>query len=208
MSNKSCQNIWKLIYSTKYVSFLLKTLKSPGFSLGSQVFGAAGRAFKDEAHFTLGRITALDPTYICFYLYKSDYLNAGTDYSDGRLRTLSIEDAFQVDVIHTNGGQFGYEQKIGSMDFYPNRGSEQPGCDTNFVCSHLRAPKLFARTIADENAQKYMACKYEEAPCNDEKNPACMPMGYHRKFDDPHGKYYLETESESDVVGALTILFS
>lgn len=47
---------------------------------------------------------------------------------------LDQTDAKYVDVIHsdisyfTQGG-FGLKQKIGNVDFYPNGGHSQPGCD-------------------------------------------------------------------------------
>lgn len=49
---------------------------------------------------------------------------------------LDQSDAKYVDVIHSdieyfvNGG-FGLKKKIGHVDFYPNGGWDQPGCDEN-----------------------------------------------------------------------------
>lgn len=43
---------------------------------------------------------------------------------------LSWTDAAFVDVIHTDGGHFGFARPIGHADFYPNGGvRRQPGCD-------------------------------------------------------------------------------
>lgn len=85
---------------------------------------------------------------------------------------LDSSDAIFVDVIHTNGGDnnFGYigaEQPCGHLDFYPNGGSDQPGCDLSdtllpinldpnlvieygsdvLFCSHSRSHELFTESL-------------------------------------------------------------
>lgn len=184
-----------------YLNFLRKTSKLPGHSLGAQTLGAAGREFKKKTGYPLGRITGLDPANPCFY-HK--------DIVDDRLKSLSKFDARLIDVIHTNGGYLGVQRKIGHMDFYPNGGSEQAGCDSNIKCSHERAPVYFDRTVVDINKNKYKACNYEvddkkePRPCNDATNPSDVTMGYHIKYSDRPGKFYLKTEKEYGKVGALT----
>ena len=53
-----------------------------------------------------------------------------TQYSDAA--RLSKKDAFFVDVIHTDGccgvPYYGMMDPVGHVDFYPNGGVDQPGC--------------------------------------------------------------------------------
>lgn len=63
------------------------------------------------------RITALDPAGPSFERAEID----------GNLR-LSDADATLVDVIHTDVGHYGFNGSIGHVDFYPNGGTNQPGC--------------------------------------------------------------------------------
>ena len=44
---------------------------------------------------------------------------------------LDPTDADYVDVIHTDAGGFGVSYNVGHIDFYPNGGSTQPGCQFN-----------------------------------------------------------------------------
>ncbi|ESP04958.1 hypothetical protein LOTGIDRAFT_70058, partial [Lottia gigantea] len=66
-----------------------------------------------------GRITGLDPAGFRFI----------NNPPSGR---LAKTDADFVDVIHTNDGhvkELGNGETLGTVDFYPNGGEEQPGCD-------------------------------------------------------------------------------
>ena len=70
---------------------------------------------------------------MCFYLLGLDpgdlpyglrvYENAHP------LVRLDRSDADFVDVIHTDINGLGIDQPIGHLDFYPNGGAKQPGCD-------------------------------------------------------------------------------
>lgn len=69
----------------------------------------------------VGRITGLDAAYPL-------YMNTG---GDGH---LTKTDAMFVDVIHTDGGNFGFPNPLGHVDFYPNGGKPiQPGCNLDSV---------------------------------------------------------------------------
>lgn len=84
-----------------------------GHSLGGQIAGFVGKRVTSETNLTIGKITALDP--------------AGPLFSDGF--RLVATDAEIVEVIHTDGGSFGYYGESGTVDFYPNGGTPiQPGC--------------------------------------------------------------------------------
>jgi len=61
------------------------------------------------------RFTALDPARPTFD-------------SKGPGERIDKSDAIQVQVIHTNAGNLGIEEMIGDSDFYPNGGTQQPGC--------------------------------------------------------------------------------
>ena len=61
-------------------------------------------------------LTALDPAFPGFMTPDTN-------------TRLSSSDAKFVDVIHTDGGFFGFPYSIGHADFFPNGGiAVQPGC--------------------------------------------------------------------------------
>ncbi|XP_064624726.1 pancreatic triacylglycerol lipase-like isoform X2 [Lineus longissimus] len=142
-----------------------------GHSLGAHIAGYAGERLR-----FLGRITALDP---------ADPYFSGTDIAV----RLDPSDALFVDVIHTdaepfiailtNEGGFGMRSPTGHVDFYPNGGLTQPGCDNDvtailieglyeggkrFVaCDHLRAYEFFTDSINN-------ICKYKAYPCKSDED--------------------------------------
>lgn len=118
-----------------------------GHSLGAHVLGFSGRLSK-----SFYRITGLDP--------------AGPDFETVNVnRRLRKTDAKLVDVIHTDGywpgwdpfgwikNHYGTLIPLGTVDFYPNFGYEQPGCHyvpTIIACSHTRVLRLFSWSITNQ----------------------------------------------------------
>jgi len=105
-----------------------------GHSLGAHTAGYAGDRYAGSRVEGLGRITGLDPAEPYFeWLHDSIRL----DPSDAQF----------VDVIHTNGESifnvvvggsgFGLMQKSGHVDFYPNGGLRQPGCEHKDLCNDI-----------------------------------------------------------------------
>ncbi|KAF2902054.1 hypothetical protein ILUMI_04153 [Ignelater luminosus] len=164
-----------------------------GHSLGAHTAGYAGSMVPG-----LGRITGLDPA---------------EPYFQGMPPHIRLDpsDAQLVDVIHTDGKSifflgYGMSQPCGHIDFYPNNGKEQPGCDITqtplvpltlirdgleeasrvlVACNHVRAIKLFIDSI---NSQ----CPYIAHQCPSYQHflagkcftckpgsGACALMGYH-----------------------------
>ncbi|KAK7861911.1 hypothetical protein R5R35_010809 [Gryllus longicercus] len=137
-----------------------------GHSLGAHTAGYAGERIAG-----LGRITGLDPAEPYFQGLPS-------------FVRLDPSDANFVDVIHTDGKSifllgYGMSQPCGHLDFYPNNGKEQPGCDLTetplpltlikegleeasrvlVACNHIRAIKLFTDSINGE-------CPYVAHQCD------------------------------------------
>ncbi|KAL4235957.1 hypothetical protein ACF0H5_004345 [Mactra antiquata] len=178
-----------------------------GHSLGAHICGYAG-----ERTANLGRISGLDPADPYF------------QYTDITVR-LDPTDALFVDIMHTNGANiltlgYGMVQPCGHVDYYPNAGLNQPGCDVNPVtkllvtgdiyeggkqivaCSHLRAHDYFTESINS-------ACQFNGYTCrgyDDFERGMCLPctdgncgfMGFHADRTKPapgktHVKYYLDT---------------
>jgi len=115
-----------------------------GHSLGAHLMGFAGKCSQ-----SFDRITGLDPAGP----------NFETELTPSR---LTANDAKFVDVIHTDGyskpwtlqsmtaptNHYGTLIPMGTVDFYPNWGHSQPGCETfSFIGSHNRAFSLFTQTI-------------------------------------------------------------
>lgn len=59
---------------------------------------------------------------------------------------LRSTDARYVEVIHTEVSQIGVPVAVGDVDFFPQGGVSQPGCQ-NVDCSHNRAWRLFAASL-------------------------------------------------------------
>lgn len=82
--------------------------------MGGQAAGFVGKRVIEETGTPIKKITALDP--------------AGPLFVDGY--RLVPTDAEIVEVVHTDGGVFGYLGECGTVDFYPNGGTPiQPGCE-------------------------------------------------------------------------------
>ncbi|PSN39632.1 hypothetical protein C0J52_13799 [Blattella germanica] len=141
-----------------------------GHSLGAHTAGYAGERIAG-----LGRITGLDPAEPYFQGMPS-------------FVRLDPSDAKFVDVIHTDGKSifllgYGMRQPCGHVDFYPNNGKEQPGCDLTeaplpltliregieeasrvlVACNHIRAIKLFIDSINSK-------CPYIARRCDSYQN--------------------------------------
>ncbi|XP_023167600.2 pancreatic lipase-related protein 2 [Drosophila hydei] len=172
-----------------------------GHSLGSHLSGYAGYHLQQDFGLKLGRITGLDPAAPLF-----------TD-TDTIVR-LDRSDAKFVDVLHTDAnplmkGGLGIIQRIGHVDFYPNGGFDNPGCDkklqdvmksnrksTFFMtmqefigCNHLRSEQFFMESISSKCPFLGITCdsyeSFKDAKCIscDEPGHLCMRMGFHSQQD-------------------------
>ncbi|KAF2900075.1 hypothetical protein ILUMI_06111 [Ignelater luminosus] len=145
----------------KFLCYLHTQLRVPlnkihlvGYGMGGQMAGLVGQETQKQCKIKLERITGLDP---------AGPLYQGLDKS----RRLDESDAAFVDVIHTNGGYLGYNGPCGTVDFFVNCGTYQPGCietgsgltPQNLLalpvkmvsCSHLRALQYFTESINSDN---------------------------------------------------------
>ncbi|XP_030325198.1 lipase member I isoform X2 [Calypte anna] len=89
----------------------LNTIHMIGVSLGAHIAGFVGQQYNGK----IGRITGLDPAGPTFTGVPPD-------------RRLDRTDAQFVDVIHSDTDALGFKKPLGTIDFYPNGGMDQPGC--------------------------------------------------------------------------------
>ncbi|KAK7069512.1 hypothetical protein SK128_016319 [Halocaridina rubra] len=173
----------------KHLSLQPKDVHIIGHSLGSHIAGYAGERIRG-----LGRITGLDPAEPFF------------QYMPPSVR-LDPTDAKFVDVIHTDVDSIifiaqavglGLWQPVGHIDFYPNDGRKQPGCNSFYhipitaltdgldlfegldaaqkelvACNHNRAAKLFTDSIRSQ-------CPYMAFQCDSYKqylDGECLTCG-------------------------------
>ncbi|XP_027766802.1 lipase member H-like, partial [Empidonax traillii] len=147
-----------------------------GVSLGAHVAGFVGQKYNGK----LGRITGLDP--------------AGPSFTheppDGR---LDRSDAQFVDVIHSDTDALGFKKPLGTIDFYPNGGTDQPGCPNTvfsgiqfFKCDHQRAVFLFLASLKRKCDIITYPCEsysdYKRGKCVDcdaFQPMSCPVLGYH-----------------------------
>lgn len=145
------------------------------------------------------RITGLDPAGPLYEWPHMEYLD----------EVLDPTDADFVDVIHTNAGRIGSVLPGGHLDFYPNGGEIQPGCEsceffTNQLqkwrkigvflgsCSHIRATEYW--TVSIKNPSLFRAFLYSDWLLY--RNVTWYPMGIAANKSFPHGTYYLEVDLE------------
>ncbi|XP_043505500.1 putative endothelial lipase [Polistes fuscatus] len=167
-----------------------------GFSLGAEIAGFMGKALAPRL---VGRITGLDAAYPL-------YMNTG---KEGH---LTASDAAFVDVIHTDGGIFGFPNPLGHADFYPNGGKPpQPGCSLESIfrrgimllirekitCGHYRAWMLYVESVKNPLGFPASRCPRwrQEIHANCRWTPdALMGFAIDTKT---RGKYYLRTNGRS-----------
>lgn len=136
---------------------------------------------------TIGAIFALDP--------------AGPGFESNKTATrLQPDDAEYVECIHTNGETLGLKEAFCQVDFFPNFGMKQPGCNifTRDLCSHSRAWKLFAESLISKftaNECESMKDIHDKFPCNG----AEITMGSDNveAKRNASGIFYLSTNSEA-----------
>ncbi|XP_055916677.1 phospholipase A1-like [Eupeodes corollae] len=135
-------NIGKSIAS--FIDFLNESVNMPfesltliGFSLGAHACGYAGKNVKRGR---VNHIIGLDPAGPLY------------DYSDCSKRLCSTDAVF-VESIQTNALLLGFLQPIGKATYYPNGGTNQPGCRTDWtgVCSHFRSYMYYSEALLRNN---------------------------------------------------------
>nr|XP_026650836.1 lipase member H [Zonotrichia albicollis] len=157
----------------------LDSMHMIGVSLGAHISGFVGQMFDG----TLGRITG-EPSsssppaprtgsevvprpWLCAAgLDPAGPLYRGTAPSE----RLDPTDAQFVDVIHSDTDGLGYGEALGHIDFYPNGGTDQPGCPLTifsglqyFKCDHQRSVFLFLSSLTQN-------CNITTYPCNSYRN--------------------------------------
>ncbi|XP_052129985.1 pancreatic lipase-related protein 2-like [Frankliniella occidentalis] len=187
-----------------------------GHSLGAHLAGYAGYHLRQDFNLKLGRITGMDPAQPHF---------SNTD----PLVRLDPTDAVFVDVIHTDAidhvtGGFGIEEPIGHLDFYPNGGNNQPGCEQNILsfiskedgslfkgikkfigCNHVRAHEFFSETIL----RAHSSCGFWGVECESYdkfRNGscfACTAPGHHHHGNKGAGHGLAHVHSDHGQAGPL-----
>uniref|UniRef100_A0A6J0T1B6 Lipase member I n=1 Tax=Pogona vitticeps TaxID=103695 RepID=A0A6J0T1B6_9SAUR len=167
-------NYHSAVFNAKKVVDILKTLIDQmvengaslnsvymiGVSLGAHIAGFVGKIYNGK----IGRITGLDP--------------AGPSFTGkSPEERLHYTDAQFVDVIHTDIDVLGYRKPLGNIDFYPNGGTDQPGCPITllgglqyFKCDHQRSVFLYLASLKHN-------CNVTAYPCDsyvDYRNGKCV----------------------------------
>ncbi|XP_033761210.1 inactive pancreatic lipase-related protein 1-like [Pecten maximus] len=180
-----------------------------GHSLGAQIAGHIGYRVKGIA-----RISGLDPA-------EPDFRGQPAD------QRLDASDATFVDIIHTDGSAFigvsgyGMMDAIGHVDFYPNGGQHQPGCNekpltsaianilhgsvsgaaSSLSCSHSRAVSLFIESINSPCKFYAHVCasssQFDNGACLACPSGGCPVMGYEAYRTSQRGSFYLSTAGSS-----------
>ncbi|KAK8730445.1 hypothetical protein OTU49_008013 [Cherax quadricarinatus] len=186
----------------KFADVPISSFHLVGHSLGSHLNGHTGTYLRDTYGLFLPRITALDPA--------EPYFN-----DTHTITRLDPSDALFVDVIHTDDSPIlgfplsvGMTQPIGHLDFFPNGGHQQPGCDGNIQCQHHRAITLFTESIRQSCPLSAVSCNsYEEfieGECwGCDGDHYCSPMGVAAAPLplQPLTKFFLHTNDHSPYCG-------
>ncbi|XP_070562305.1 phospholipase A1 VesT1.02-like [Ptychodera flava] len=161
-------------------------IRGVGHSLGAHVLGKAGRESR-----VFSRITGLDP--------------AGPDFEDNHVdRMLKRSDANMVDVIHTCGyfeghsiplNHFGTLKPLGTVDFYPNYGCGQDGCEHTLGGSHSRVLDYYIYSIRHPGEFTTNLVLDGVPSCNapvkkTKRGRSAAEMGYHCK-ESSSGLYFI-----------------
>ncbi|XP_055386258.1 endothelial lipase-like [Condylostylus longicornis] len=171
-------------FLNNYAKLSFNDIHLIGHSLGAHVCGFIGKNVKN------GRIPiifGLDPALPLFqYIEKN--------------KRLSNDDAFYVETIHTNGGFLGFMDPIGISSFYPNYGSQQPGCglDLGRKCSHERSFELFADAIENDYFIPRQCNTFDDLVnqnCNNIISKDIKMGSYLNAFRNAKGIFYLPTSS-------------
>ncbi|XP_050305094.1 pancreatic triacylglycerol lipase-like [Anthonomus grandis grandis] len=169
-----------------------------GHSLGAHLCGYIGYTLQDVFGLNLGRISGLDPA-------EPHFAHAA------RPVRLDRTAAKYVDIIHSDASQFirgslGMTESIGHIDFFPNGGSNQPGCGKSMVqfikdekgsvfngvkkylgCNHQRAHQLYLDSIRPTCSYLTISCtSYEDfvdGKCWEcgKYGERCIKFGYHSR---------------------------
>lgn len=99
------------------------------FNFQAHIAGITGKRFQGR----INAIFGLDPAGPLFSLNSPN----------GR---FASGDAVYTEGIRTDIGGSGFSEPLAQADFYPNWGSNQPGCLSG-SCSHSRAHVIFAESI-------------------------------------------------------------
>ncbi|XP_003701803.1 pancreatic triacylglycerol lipase [Megachile rotundata] len=181
-----------------------------GHSLGAHTCGYVGYTLRQRYDYKLGRITGLDPA-------EPHFSNTST------MVRLDPTDATFVTAIHTDcnpfiSGGLGITQPVAHIDFYPNGGRNQPGCNEGVLnsitlergsffrgikrflgCNHIRSYEYFIESINTNCPFLAVPCsswdKFEEGSCFDCVNQYCPRFGLDAQPGNYHASVYLLTGS-------------
>lgn len=137
---------------------------------------------------------------------------------------LDPTDADFVTAIHTDSSPFmtgglGITQPVAHIDFYPNGGRNQPGCNNGVLnsitlergsffkgikrflgCNHIRSYDYFIESINTDCPFLAVPCsswtQFQEGKCFDCTNQYCPRLGYDAQPGNYHASVYLMTASE------------
>ncbi|KAF5301941.1 hypothetical protein FQR65_LT08676 [Abscondita terminalis] len=176
----------------------LKHVHSIGHSLGAHLSAYIGYTLQKDFNLKLGRISGLDPAEPHFAKSQAPV-------------RLDRSAAYYVDVIHTDASAFirgglGIVESVGHVDYYPNGGNNQPGCDRSVMqsislesgsffkgmrsflgCNHIRSHLLFLESINTKCPFSSITCNAYEDLVNgtcfdcDQNGQNCLTFGFHGK---------------------------
>ncbi|XP_065216711.1 pancreatic triacylglycerol lipase-like [Planococcus citri] len=154
-----------------------------GLGMGAQIAGYSARQIHPRK---IGRLTALDPTFIGYLEHQPQLKSNDSDF---------------MDVIHTAQRKFGSVRHLGNARFYPNDGTRQPmgngksPLDAS-VLSHLASVFYYLESIVDITYFKARLCNNYVSYL---RNKCQEPAVYNYMGDEANiklfGNFYLQVQS-------------